>query len=156
MGPLQPVGTASTGDQWSELSISLTKSSNLRSAQSWSRCAQSGLSGPIAILSLRYPYRAILVQGGWHSPKMVRYPPLNWYLVSHRHISAIPHFATYRAIIVRCPTKTSTKEFCDTIAASIARYAKYRYWASKSADIRKLGFAWNFTGNVTSLSFFLP
>ena len=61
---------------------------------------------------------------------MVRYPPL-WYLVSHRHICAIPHFATYRAIIVRYPTKTSTEEFCDTIAASIARYEKYRYWASK-------------------------
>ena len=37
-----------------------------------------GLSGPIsrniAILSLRY--RAILFWGGWHSPNMVRYPPL--------------------------------------------------------------------------------
>ena len=60
---------------------------------------------------------------------MVRYPP--WYLVSHRHVCAIPHFATYRAIIVRYSTKTSTKEFCDTIAGSIARYEKYRYWASK-------------------------
>ena len=29
------------------------------------------------------------------------------------------------------PTKTSTKEFCDTIVASIVRYEKYRYWASK-------------------------
>ena len=57
--------------------------------------------------------------------------PSPWFLVSHRHICAIPHFATYRAIIVRYPTKTGTKEFCDTIVASIARYAKYRYWASK-------------------------
>ena len=32
---------------------------------------------------------------------------------------------------MRYPTKTSTKKFCDTIAASIARYGKYRYWASK-------------------------
>ena len=32
---------------------------------------------------------------------------------------------------MRDPTKTSTKEFCDTIAASIARYEMYRYWASK-------------------------
>ena len=31
---------------------------------------------------------------------MVRNNPL-WYLVPHRHICAIPHFATYRAIIVR-------------------------------------------------------
>ena len=53
------------------------------------------------------------------------------YLVSHRHICAIPHFATYRAIIVRYPTKTITRDFCDTIAAGIARYEKYRCWASK-------------------------
>ena len=71
------------------------------------------LSGPIsrdiAIVSLRYP---------------------SWCLLLHRHISAIPHFATYRAILVRYPRKTSTKTFCDTIAQSIARYDKYRYWAS--------------------------
>ena len=33
---------------------------------------------------------------------------------------------------MRYPTKTSTKEFCDTIATSIVRYEKYRYWASKT------------------------
>ena len=76
------------------------------------------------------PYRAILFKGGWR-------PPAEWcdtppsYLFSHRHICAISHFATYRAIIAQYPTKTSAKEFCDTIAASIARYEKYRYWASK-------------------------
>ena len=38
---------------------------------------------------------------------------------------------------MRYPTKTSTKEFfCNTIAASIARYEKYRYWASKSLALR--------------------
>ena len=78
------------------------------------------------------PYRAILFWGGEHSPKMVRYPP--WYLVSHKHICAIPHFATYRAMIVRYPIKTSTKEVCDTIARSIARYEEYRCWASKQED----------------------
>ena len=77
------------------------------------------------------PYRAIVFQGGLALPQLVRYPP-PWYLVLHRHICAIPRFATYRAIIVRYPTKTSTKGFCDTIAASIARYEKYRCWASKS------------------------
>ena len=51
---------------------------------------------------------------------MVRYPRL--VLSFTQRICAIPHFATYRAILVRYPTKTSTKEFCDTIAASIARY----------------------------------
>ena len=71
-----------------------------------------GLVAPYRAI-LRYyrcdtPYRAILFKGGQHSPKMVRYPPLV-HLVSHRHICAIPHFATYRAIIVRYPTKTSTK-----------------------------------------------
>ena len=51
-------------------------------------------------------------------------------LVSHTHICAIPHFAAYRAIIVRYPTTTSTKDICDTIATCIARYEKYRCWAS--------------------------
>ena len=41
------------------------------------------------------PYHATLFKGGWHSPKMVRDPP-PWHLVSHRHICAIPDFATYR------------------------------------------------------------
>ena len=68
-------------------------------------------------------------------PKWCDIPP--WYLVSHRHICAIPHCATYRAIIVRYPTKTSTKEFCDTIAASIARHEKYRYWSSKPSGTEK-------------------
>ena len=79
-----------------------------------------------------------------NSPKMLRYPPL--VLSSHRHICAIPHFAAYRAITVRYPIKTSTKEFCNTIAAGIARFEKYRGWASKcctseprlSADISSL------------------
>ena len=66
---------------------------------------------------------------------MVRYPP--WYLVLHRHICAIPHFATYRAIVVRYPIKTSTKMFCDTIATRIARYEKYRCWASKYRNRRR-------------------
>ena len=64
-------------------------------------------------------------------------PP--WHLVSHRHICAIPHFATYRATIVRYPTRTSMKEFCDTIATHIERYEKYRCWASKR-DMRMTGF----------------
>ena len=72
----------------------------------------------------RYSFREVSTP-----PKWCDTPP--WYLVSHRHICAIPHFATYRAILVRYPMKTSTKEFCDTIIASIARYAKYRCWPSK-------------------------
>ena len=48
---------------------------------------------------------------------MVRYPPP-------------PGTQFHTGTSVRYPTKTSTKEFCDTIAASIARYEKYRYWAS--------------------------
>ena len=92
------------------------------------------LSGPIsrdtAILSLRYPISRDTFSGRVALPQNGAIPP-PWCLVSHRHICAIPHFATYRAIIVRYPTKTSTKEFCDTIAAGIARYEKYRYWASK-------------------------
>ena len=94
-----------------------------------------------------YPYRATLRYYRCDTPHIagcffreVSTPPI-WcdtppplYLVSHRHICAIPHFATYRVIIVRSPpppTKTSTKEFCDTIATSIARYEEYRCWASE-------------------------
>ena len=70
------------------------------------------------------PYCAILFKaGGVSLPQNGAISP-PWYLVLHRHICAIPHFATYRAIIVRYPIKTSTKEFCDTIATSIARYEK--------------------------------
>ena len=31
----------------------------------------------------------------------------------------------------RCPIRTSTKQFCGTIATSVARYDKYHCWASK-------------------------
>ena len=71
-------------------------------------------------------------------PKWCDTPP--WYLVLRRHICAIPHFATYRAIIVRYPIKTNTKEFCDTIATSIARYQKYRCWASQTRDHKVTAF----------------
>ena len=90
------------------------------------------LSGPI----LRYyrcdtPHHAMLVQGGSHSPKMVRSPPPSTEF--HKHISAcvIPHFATYRGIIsVRYPTRTSKKELCKT--TSIARCEKCRCWADEA------------------------
>ena len=42
-------------------------------------------------------------------PKWCETPP--WDLVLHRHICAIPHFATYRAIIVRYPIKQAQKSF---------------------------------------------
>ena len=75
------------------------------------------LSGPIsrdiAVLSLRYPISRDTFQGRLALPQNGAIPP-PWHLVSHRRICAIPHFATYRAIIVRYPTKTSTK-----VAASI-------------------------------------
>ena len=53
----------------------------------------------------------------------------------------MPRLASYRAIIVRHPRSTSTKEFCETIAtcASIARYEKYRFWASKKAFSSRRG-----------------
>ena len=88
----------------------------------------TGLSGPISrdvcdTIAAKPHISRYSFKGGYHSPEMVRYPPM--------HIRAIPHFATCRAIIVRDPIKTSTSEFCDTIATSIARYEKYRCWASK-------------------------
>ena len=97
------------------------------------------LSGPIsrdtAILSLRYPISRDTFLDRLALPQNGAIPP-PWYLVSDKHICAIPHFATYRAIIVRYPIKTSTKEFCDTIARSIARYEKYRCWASNQENPR--------------------
>ena len=99
-----------------------------------------GLSGPIsrdtAVLSLPIPHIArYLLREFSIPPKWCDTPP--WYLILHRHICAIPHFATYRAIIVRYPIKTSTKDFCDTIAASIARYEKYRCWASRGGGAER-------------------
>ena len=92
------------------------------------------LSGPIsrdiAILSRRYPISRDSFSGRLALPQNGAITP-PWYLVSHRHICAIPRFATYRAIIVRYPRKQARKGFCDTIATSIARYEKYRCWASK-------------------------
>ena len=76
------------------------------------------------------PCRAMLFKGGLQLPKMVEYPPLALSL-TQAHLCGTP-FATYRTIIVRFPTKTNTKKFCDTIATSIARYKKYRCWASKN------------------------
>ena len=91
------------------------------------------LSGPIsrdiAIVSLRYPLSRDTFSAFAAIPQEGAIPPLGAFFL-HRHISATPHFATYRAIFVRYPRKTSTKTFCDTIAQSIARYAKNRYWAS--------------------------
>ena len=50
------------------------------------------------------------VQGGYHSPKMVRYPPLVLSF-TQAHNGAIPHFAAYRAISVRYPTKQARTSF---------------------------------------------
>ena len=82
------------------------------------------ISYDIAMLSLRYPY----FKGRLALPQNGAIPP-SWRIVSHRHICAIPHLATYR---VRYPIRARTKKFCDTtIATSIARYEKYRCRASK-------------------------
>ena len=71
------------------------------------------LSGPIshdiAILSLRYPIsRDPFLREASTPPKWCDTPP--WYLILHRHICAIPHLATYRAITVRHPIKTKKQE----------------------------------------------
>ena len=77
--------------------------------------------GPLGYYRCDTPYRAILFQGILHSPTMLRYPP--WYLVSHRHLCAIPLLQHIARELCDTPTKTSTKYFCDTIAACIARFA---------------------------------
>ena len=71
------------------------------------------------------PYRTILLSAIPAIPQQGAIPPIGAFFL-HRHISAIPHFATYRAILVRYPRKTSTKTFCDTIAERIALPATQR------------------------------
>ena len=113
---------------------SKTPRSSLISKERFLVCSAAGLSGPIsrdiAILSLRYHILRDTFSGRFAAPQNGAIPP-PWYLVSHRHICAIPHFATYLAIIVRYPIKISMKEFCDAVATSIAQYEEYRCWASK-------------------------
>ena len=69
------------------------------------------LSGPVsrdtATLSLRYPISPDTFSGRLALPQNGAILPA-WYLVSHRHVCAMFHFAAYRAIIiVRYPRKTS-------------------------------------------------
>ena len=91
------------------------------------------LSGPVlrdtAILSLRYPIsRDTFSEGGGHSPKIVRYPPLLLSFTQAHQCDTL--FCNVLRDNVRYPMKKNTQGFCDTIATSIARYEKYRYWAS--------------------------
>ena len=77
------------------------------SGQTWIHSASQHLVAPYRAI-LRYyrcdtPYRTILLREVSTPPKWCDTPP--WYLILHRHICAIPHFATYRAIIVRDPIK---------------------------------------------------
>ena len=63
---------------------------------------------------LRYPIAAILhipchfLTKVCNSPELCDTSP--WYLFSHRHICAITHFATHRAIIVRYPPPSIQKQ----------------------------------------------
>ena len=91
------------------------------------------LNGPIsrdnAIVSLRYPLSrdtfsaipAIPQQGAIPPPGALFYTDISvWHPILQR-------IARY---LCDTPRKTSTEEFCETIAESIARYEKYRCWAS--------------------------
>ena len=101
----------------------------------FSKFPSGPISRDIAILSLQYPISRDTFSG--RSAALPNWcDTLHWYLVSHTHICAIPHFATYRSIIVRYPMQTSTKKLCDTIAPSIARYGKSFCWASKASSPR--------------------
>ena len=84
------------------------------------------------------PYCAILSQGGQHSPKMVRYPPPLVLSFTHAHLCDTPFCNVSRDNCAISHFKTSTKYFCDTIATSIARYEKYRCWASKAPHTAKI------------------
>ena len=109
----------------------LTGETNISSTSPKATIAPKCLVAPYRTNRCDTPYRAIP-----QSFREVNTPP-KWcntphvYLVSHRRICAISHFATYRAVIVRYPLQTSLKEFCDTITRSISRYEKkFRCWAT--------------------------
>ena len=71
---------------------------------------------------------------------MVRYPPLVLSF-TQAHLCDTPFFNISRDnCAIPHKNLTGTKEFCDTIAASIARYGKYRYWASKSSSAFRFRF----------------
>ena len=77
------------------------------------RCHSPDLVAPYRAI-LRYyrcdtPYRAILSRPPSNPPTGCDTPP--WCLLLHRHISAIPHFATYRAILCDTPGKQARKSF---------------------------------------------
>ena len=97
----------------------------------------SSLAGWPLHLGLVAPYRVILRYYRCDTPdrtipsqvgKMVGCPPC--FLVSQRCICAIPHLCYISRDNRAISHKTSTKEFCDTMATNIARYEKYRLRAS--------------------------
>ena len=82
------------------------------------------LSGPNAILRCYRcdtPYRAILLFGGWHTPKMVRYPSPPYYLVLQRHICNTP-FCNISRDNCAIPHKNKHE--------IILRYYRYKYRAT--------------------------
>ena len=64
----------------------------------------------------RYFLREVSISRKWCDTP----PP--WYLMLHRHICAIPHFATYRAIILRDAPHENKYE-------RVLRYYRYKYRA---------------------------
>ena len=83
----------------------------------------------------------------------------SYYLVSHRHICAIPHFVNSRAIIVRYSVKTSMKEFCDSIVVETGSSYRPRKKNSFHQTPKRLkrDFLVSFcTENQTSISRFDP
>ena len=77
------------------------------------------------------PYRAMFFSGRSALPEMVRYPS---FVLSftQAHLCDTP-FCNVSHDTSAISHKKRTKKFCDTIATSIARYEKYRSWASKMA-----------------------
>ena len=77
------------------------------------------------------------------SPKWCDTPPL---VLSSTHCQAhlcdTPFCNISRDNCATPHKKTRTKEFCDTIATGIARYEKYRCWASKLLGQTKKTAAW--------------
>ena len=73
-----------------------------RHNQQWPHLLSGPISRDIAILSLRQPTSHDTFSGRLAAPQNGAIPP-TWCLVSHRRTCAIPHFATFGAIIAICP-----------------------------------------------------
>ena len=108
-----------------------TQTATLRDSGNSRRLLSGPISRDTAILLLRYPISRDTFQARSAVPqKRVRYPPLVLSF-AQAHLCDTP-FCNVSRDYCAIPHKNKHERVCDTIATSIARYEKYRCWASKA------------------------